>query len=314
MSSRVPAGIVEAMTAFSIASGGRRFGWQAVDASAAVLLTSIAVAEVASSGHATAPAAIAAAMLAATVGWCRRAPTGAVCVGLLSGAVLALVGGIDLAITPVVTMFAYFMLGRESAARRPFPVDALLVALPVPLVAASPGTSHVVGVGSVWLFFFAAPFVAGRWVGRGTLLASELRDNVDELARQQRDRATSGGVRGACADRPRAARRGRAQRQRHGRADPGSAAGRRRDLVAAAGALQSVSSCGRDALVDMRRMIGVLHRNDLDLATPGLAQLPALVERAEASGLIVSLEVMRGRCRRSRRPSILRRTDSSRRR
>ena len=38
-------------------------------------------------------------------------------------------------------------------------------------------------------------------------------------------------------------------------------------------ALRSVESCGRDALVDMRRMIGVLRRGDIELATPGLAQL-----------------------------------------
>ena len=63
------------------------------------------------------------------------------------------------------------------------------------------------------------------------------------------------------------------------------------DLAAAGTALQSVSDCGRDALVDMRRMIGVLHRGDLELAAPGLSQLPTLVERAAASGLRVSLEV-----------------------
>ena len=70
----------------------------------------------------------------------------------------------------------YFMLGRRSAARDPGAGRCAALALPVPLVAASPGTSHVVGVATVWLFFFAAPFVAGRWVGRGTLLASELRE------------------------------------------------------------------------------------------------------------------------------------------
>ena len=155
----------------------------------------------------------------------------------------------------------------------------------MPLVAASPGTSHVVDVASVWLFFFAAPFAAGRWVGRGTLLASELRDNVDELARQQRERAR----RAASEERARIARELHdvvahnvsvmvVQTQAARRVAAG-------DLAAAGTALQAVSNCGRDALVDMRRMIGVLHRGDVELAAPGLAQLPALVERAEASGL-----------------------------
>lgn len=290
MSATVPAGIVAAMTAFSIAPGARRFGWQAVDIAAAALLTSIAVAEVASSGHAAPPAVIAAGMFAATVGWSRRAPTAAVCVGLVSGAVL-LVIGIDLAITPFVTSILYFALGRESAAGGRLPADVMLVALPVPLVAAGPGTSHVVDVASVWLFFFAAPFVAGRWVGRGTLLASELRENVDELARLQRERTR----RAASEERARIARdlhdvvahnvsvmvvQTQAARRVAGA-----------DLAAAGSALQSVSDCGRDALVDMRRMIGVLRRDDVELAAPGLAQLPALLERAEASGLRVALHV-----------------------
>ena len=279
------------MTAFSIPAGRRTLGWQALDSTVALLLAAIAVAEVESSGQATPEAAIAAATFAATVGWCRRAPTAAVCVGLLSGAVLVAIGGIDLEITPLVTMFAYFMLGRESAARRRLSAAALLVVLPVPLVAASPKTSHVVGVALVWLFFFAVPFAAGRWVGHGTLLASELRDNVDELARKQRERAR----RAASVERARIARelhdvvahnvsvmvvQTQAARRVAGR-----------DMAAAASALQSVSSCGRDALVDMRRMIGVLHRGDVELASPGLALLPSLRERAEASGLEVALHV-----------------------
>ena len=136
-----------------------------------------------------------------------------------------------------------------------------------------------------------APFAAGWWVGRGTLLASELRRNVDELARRQRERAQ----RAASEERARIARELHdvvahnvsvmvVQTQAARRVAAG-------DLAAAGTALQSVSDCGRDALVDMRRMIGVLHRGDLELAAPGLSQLPTLVERAEASGLRVSLEV-----------------------
>jgi signal transduction histidine kinase len=291
MSAAVAAGIVAAMTAFRIASGARRFGWQAVDIAAASLLTSIAVAEVVSAGHATPPAVVAAAVFTASVGWCRRAPTAAVCVGLLCGAMLVVIGGIDLAVTPLVTVVVYFMLGRVSAAGRRLPADVLLVVLPVPLVAAGPGTSHVVDVASVWLFFFAAPFAAGWWVGRGTLLASELRENVDELAFQQQQRAR----RAASEERARIARELHdvvahnisvmvVQTQAARRVAAG-------DLAAAGSALQAVSDCGRDALVDMRRMIGVLHRGDVELAAPGLARLPALVERAEASGLRVALQV-----------------------
>ena len=279
------------MTTISVSPQRHRLGWQAVDITVAGLLTAIAVAEVATPQHPAPVAAVAAGVLAATVGWCRRAPTAAACVGLLSSLVLTVIIGIDLAIAPLVAAIVYFMLGRRSAVRTRVTADALLLTLPVPLVAASPGTSHVVGVATVWLFFFLAPFAAGWWVGRGTLLASELRRNVDELARRQRGRA----------ERAASEERARIARELHDvvahnvsvmvvqtQAARRVAAG---DLAAAGTALQSVSDCGRDALVDMRRMIGVLHRGDLELAAPGLSQLPTLVERAAASGLRVSLEV-----------------------
>ena len=67
-----------------------------------------------------------------------------------------------------------------------------------------------------------------------------------------------------------------------------------RDPAAAVEALRAVESCGRDALVDMRRMIGVLHRGDIELlgsASPGLAQLSRLAERAQASGLPVQIRI-----------------------
>jgi len=67
-----------------------------------------------------------------------------------------------------------------------------------------------------------------------------------------------------------------------------------RDPDAAAEALRSVESCGRDALLDMRRMIGVLHRGDLELlgtAAPGIAALQTLADRALAAGLPVQVSI-----------------------
>jgi signal transduction histidine kinase len=149
----------------------------------------------------------------------------------------------------------------------------------------------VVGIAAVWLFFFAGPYAAGWWLGRGTLLASELRENVDELAHRQRQRA----------QRAVGEERARIARELHDVVAHNvtvmvvqTQAARRvaaADPAAAGTALQSVSGCGRDALIDMRRMIGVLHRGDLELTAPGLAQLPTLVEHAEAAGLRVSLAV-----------------------
>ena len=58
--------------------------------------------------------------------------------------------------------------------------------------------------------------------------------------------------------------------------------------------LQAIRRSAEEALGEMRRLLGVLREadTDADLAPqPGLAQLPALVERARAAGLPVTLHV-----------------------
>src|SRR5579884_815543 len=64
------------------------------------------------------------------------------------------------------------------------------------------------------------------------------------------------------------------------------------DVEMARAALQVVEGAGRDALVELRRIIGVLHRGSDGLAgadPPGLAQLDVLVGRARAAGLPVEV-------------------------
>ncbi len=65
------------------------------------------------------------------------------------------------------------------------------------------------------------------------------------------------------------------------------------DLEAAREALKIVESAGREALVELRRIVGVLYRGDDEPAgaSPGLAQLGMLVDRARAAGLPVELSV-----------------------
>ena len=68
----------------------------------------------------------------------------------------------------------------------------------------------------------------------------------------------------------------------------------RRDFGAARTALAVVESSGREALVELRRIVGVLRRGSDELAgsaAPGLSQLEALVERARTSGLPVELRI-----------------------
>jgi signal transduction histidine kinase len=66
------------------------------------------------------------------------------------------------------------------------------------------------------------------------------------------------------------------------------------DTASAELALAAVEETGRDALGEMRRLLGVLRREDEGLALapqPGLARLRALVERQRERGLDVELHV-----------------------
>jgi signal transduction histidine kinase len=147
---------------------------------------------------------------------------------------------------------------------------------------------------SVWLFFFVLPFAAGRSVTSRTALNTALQANLERLEDERRERARQAII----------AERTRIARELHDVVAHSvsvmviqTSAARRvaaRDPLAAAEALRSVENCGRDALIDMRRMMGVIHRADTDVlgaAAPGLSQLTKLVERAQSSGLSVQVAI-----------------------
>jgi signal transduction histidine kinase len=67
-----------------------------------------------------------------------------------------------------------------------------------------------------------------------------------------------------------------------------------RDPARAREAFAAVEASGRDALAELRRLLGVLRHEDADLAlapTPSLQHVSALAARARAAGLPVELEV-----------------------
>ncbi|WGW13018.1 histidine kinase [Saxibacter everestensis] len=66
------------------------------------------------------------------------------------------------------------------------------------------------------------------------------------------------------------------------------------DPKAAAEVLETISSTGRAALADMRRLLGVLREGADDIDTrpqPGIVDLPELVDAVRAAGLPVSYEI-----------------------
>jgi signal transduction histidine kinase len=276
----------------------RRVDARIADAVAAALLGVLAaVGEISQPRpYVVLPAAL---VLSATVALRRLTPVVAILLAGAASTVLSQADAGPLAIGPVILVLDYYMLGRRVGDPRSGWIDLVLLALPVVAISGDPNTSSpggtlVLDVLFVWAFFFALPYGAGRAVRNRTTLNAALRANTKRLEQQQRERARQAVVE----------ERTRIARELHDVVAHSvsvmviqTAAARavaRRDPAAAAAALRSVETCGRDALVDMRRMVGVLHRSDIDLQSgtaPGLSQLGTLADRARASGLPVQVTV-----------------------
>jgi signal transduction histidine kinase len=271
---------------------------RSVDVLASVLLGCAVVASEVSKDNAVV-LVLAGVVLSATVAVRRRHPATATLVAGAAAGVMSHAGGKGGMLPAIVLVLDYYMVGRRNAERGWRWTDAVLLVIPVLAIATDPATPTqgnplVVDVASVWAFFVAVPFAAGRAVGTRTRLNVALRASADRLEEEQRESARQAV----------AAERTRIARELHDVVAHSvsvmviqTAAARRvagHDRAAAAEALRAVESCGRDAMVDMRRMIGVLHRGDIGLlggAAPGLSQLDTLAERARASGLPVQVSV-----------------------
>jgi signal transduction histidine kinase len=143
-----------------------------------------------------------------------------------------------------------------------------------------------------WLVFGIA-WLAGREVRRRRRELAGLRDRAGQLEREREEKART-----AVAE-----ERGRIARELH-------------DVVAhsvsvmvvqaqagprlldepqrARGAFRSIEASGREALVELRRLLGILRTADEQLAIgpqPGLGSLPSLVEQIRNAGLPVELHV-----------------------
>ena len=272
--------------------------WQTADAVAAVCLCAIVVATEFAQGKVSLTSTLAGVVVSSTVAFRRQAPAS---MAVLAAAGVSVAGSSNPAqlAASIAFVLDYYILGRKSAERGWTWIDAALLALPVLGIVLSPGTPEpgdpfVVDVVSVWAFFFAIPFAAGRIVGGRIAMTAALQVSTERLAEQQRERTRQVA----------AAERTRIARELHdviahsvsvmviqtvaARAVAG------RDPGAAAEALRSVERCGREALTDLRQMIGVLHRDDIEVlgaAPPGLAQLERLAERARTAGLPVEMRV-----------------------
>ncbi len=272
-----------------------------VDLAVALCLAAGAVAAVLNAGHAGVVPLAAAVIATAPVATRRRAPVASVAV-MAAGTIL--LSRTDSALSDetlegLAALLGFYALGRTATMRGSTLVDLAALAAGAVACALTPHQSTVVDVLATWGLFIAGPYVGGRTAENRGALTRELKANAERLHREQETRARSA----AAEERTRIARELHdviahsvsvmvIQTAAARRVAPG-------DRDAARRALASVQGSGREALLEMRRMIGVLRHGDLELAgaaAPGLGQLDLLVQRARLAGLPVELQ-MNGRRR-----------------
>ena len=245
--------------------------------------------------HAGPMTALAAAGCVVSVAWRREAPAVACALALAGATLVQVTGGSQnflLGALALVLVLDYYLLGRRSA-EQGWDVAAvlLLVILFGGFVTGEHGFFNVV---TPPLFFGLIPFAAGRALGRHGVLTRELRLLTEQLQGRQHAR-----LRRAAGE-----ERSRVARELHDvvahnvsvmviqAVAARSVAARDREVARAA--LASVETCGRETLIEMRSMIGVLRRGEIDSAgdaAPGVSQLGTLVDRARVSGLPVEVKI-----------------------
>ncbi len=238
---------------------------------------------------------------ASTVAWRRTAPVAAV---LVSATALWTyeVATRDQRLTflPYAVLFVYYLLGRVvRPVEHRYALTGLLAygLLTMAITTAFSGGQWVADAAGVWVLYVVLPCAFGAVIARHAAMARELAANTARLMDAQELRAAR-----AVGD-----ERNRVARELHDvvahcvsvMVIQASAAGlvMTEDPVGAGAALRVVETCGRDAMVDLRRIMGVLRRNDdnRDGLVPGLAQLGALIERTRTAGVPTRLRFAGGR-------------------
>src|SRR5437763_3518453 len=188
-------------------------------------------------------------------------------------------------------LLAFYSVGAHCDDRRPPLVAAVAVTAIAAADLARPGTFSVSGTRpSAWLAF-AIAWLVGRDLRRRRQRVAELEDRAVRLEREREEQAQL-----AVAE-----ERGRIARELHdviahgvsvivvqAQAGPHLVG----DPQRAISVFRAIESTGRDALVELRRLLGLLRSEDEQLAIgpqPGLASLESLVAQMRTSGLAVKL-------------------------
>jgi signal transduction histidine kinase len=265
--------------------------WDLILAGALVLATSL---ELVRADDASAPLWAGALALSGSVLVRRTHPFGAVALWLAGVAGMIVVGASPAALAaPFLTLFILPYATAQRLELRPALVVLAMLWLGVALVYVADDTR-------VWgdLFFpgmFATGFwAAGRLVRSRSRLTAELHEAAVRAAEAQE----------AATERAAAEERRRIAREMHDVVAHSvsmmvvQAGGARRILdrepQRAAAAAELIERTGREALTEMRRLLGVFHADDPAAAyapQPSLREVGTLVERARAAGVPVTLAV-----------------------
>jgi signal transduction histidine kinase len=190
-------------------------------------------------------------------------------------------------------LLAFYSLGAHCDDRRSPVVGAVAVVAIAASDLARPGAFSASGTRpSAWLAF-AIAWLVGRDLRRRRQRVADLEDRAQRLEREREEQAQL-----AVAE-----ERGRIARELHdviahgvsvivvqAQAGPHLVGDPQRVI----GVFRAIESSGRDALVELRRLLGILRSEDEQLAVgpqPGLGSLQSLVEQVRASGLRVQVRI-----------------------
>jgi signal transduction histidine kinase len=263
----------------------------AVDLAVALLLAGLVMEEVLLSDLTGDPAILVPAGLAMTLplAWRRREPLAVVCMTMSALAISALAVPGSQGAEPETTLIPLLLATYSAGAyAEPRPALAGLVATWAGLLVNELGDFIVLGP------LFTGVWAAGRLVRARERDSRRLRELAEALERERVEEARLAVVE----------ERARIARDLHD-----VVAHAMTTIVLQAGAerlslgeqrgsthhtLESIERTGRQALVEMRRLLGVLRRDDdePELApTPGLAHLDELLERVTRAGLVVEMRI-----------------------
>jgi signal transduction histidine kinase len=191
-------------------------------------------------------------------------------------------------------LFLLYSIGRFAEERRLRAALAVLIPSLILTLGVEVGFEGVSDF--IWLFFlFGLPVLGGRSLRSRALLHAELREKAEQAERDRVERSRTAvedeRVRIATELQELVANGLSAMVVQAGAVPRAVDAG---DTARAGIALAAVENTGREALSEMRTLLGVLRRegDGAQLAPqPGLARLEALVERTRERGLRVSLMI-----------------------